>query len=49
MDKVFVKVNEFSFSSRDMYDVNDFLEKKSKLYNYFNCSDFSVYGRRDNS
>ena len=27
MDKVFVAVNEYSFSSRDMYDVNDFLEK----------------------
>lgn len=27
MDKIFVKVNEFSFSSRDMDNVNDFLEK----------------------
>ena len=27
MDKIFIKVNEFSFSSRDMDNVNDFLEK----------------------
>lgn len=27
MDKIFVKVNEFSFFSRDMDDINDFLEK----------------------
>lgn len=27
MDKIFVKVNEFSFSSSDMDDINDFLEK----------------------
>lgn len=26
MDKIFVKVNEFSFSARDMDDVNEFLK-----------------------
>ena len=27
MDKIFVKVNEFSFSARDMDEVNEFLKK----------------------
>lgn len=27
MDKIFVKVNEFSFPSGEMNDINDFLEK----------------------
>ena len=26
MDKIFVKVNEFSFSARDMDEVNEFLK-----------------------